>query len=93
MLFRLLLATDLVIAGVVASYLFEGLALGWISSLNMQIWVIATLFVIATLSGGYLPRAAGRRWLANAVLALLAFPGAAYALFLSAVVRSGTPWN
>ncbi len=93
MLYRLLIAADLVIAGVVASYLFEGLALGWISSFNMHIWIIATLFVLATLSGGYMLRAAGRTWLANAVLALLAFPGAVYALFLGAVVPSGTPWN
>jgi hypothetical protein len=59
----------------------------------MDIWVIGSLIVLAILSGGYLLRLRGYTRPANAVLALLALPGATYIFFLIVVVLSGTSWN
>jgi hypothetical protein len=93
MLYRVLVAIDLIVAAVLGYYLLQGLAEGWISSFNAEIWAVIVFAVAAVLLGGHLFRRAGYAGLANAVLALLAVPGVTYGFFLCVVIFSGTSWN
>lgn len=93
MLFRLLLGLDGLAALVMLYFFAAGLADGSVSSFNIELWLGLLLGVAAVIGGGVALRAAGRRRLANAVLALLAVPAALYILFFALVILSGETWN
>jgi hypothetical protein len=80
--------------GVIALFFFvAGLADGSVSSFNMGIWM-AILAALAVVVGGSLGlRALGRPGLGSMLLLVLAVPGVLYAVFLLAVIMSGTSWN
>lgn len=93
MLFRLLFGLDGLAALVVLYFFVAGLADGSVSSFNIELWLGLLLGGAAVIGGGVALRAAGRRRLANAVLALLAVPVALYLLFFAVVILSGESWN
>ena len=80
--------------GVIALFFFvAGLADGSVSSFNMGIWM-AILAALAVVVGGSLGlKALGRPGLGSMLLLVLAVPGVLYAVFLLAVIMSGTSWN
>jgi hypothetical protein len=93
MLFRVLFALDLLIAGIVVFFFVWGLTDGSVSSFNMGLWMTILAGLAAVLGVGYALRSAGRTALANLVLLVLTVPGALYGLFILLVVFSGVRWN
>lgn len=91
--FSFLWACDALVAAIVLWFFAAGIADGSVSSFNAGIWA-AVLAAVGTVVGGSLwLRQAGYVRLGVALLLVLAVPAGIYALFIVAVVVSGTPWN
>jgi hypothetical protein len=93
MLVRTLLGIDLLVALVVVYFFVIGLADGSVSSFNMNLWLGLLAAVAATIGGGWLLNANGRRGAAIAVLSILAVPGVLYGLFVLLVIIAQPRWN
>ncbi len=92
-MFWILLGIDIVAAAILVYFFFIGLADGSVSSFNIELWLGILAGVAAIFAAGFALRRAGRRVLANLVLAVLSFPAALYGLFLLVAVTSGVRWN
>jgi hypothetical protein len=93
MLYKILLAIDVVAAAIVGYFLLIGLADGSVSSFNGTLWAGIVAAVIAVLVGGVLLHKANRAALANIVLAILALPAALYGFFIAVVLLTVDRWN
>ena len=93
LIFRTLLAVDLVVAAVCVYFFLAGLADGSVSSFNGGLWTMILAGVAAIPAGGWLLHANGHRRAALAVLAVLAVPGLIAGLFLLLVIVLQPRWN
>jgi len=93
MLVRTLLGIDLLVALVVLYFFVIGLADGSVSSFNISLWLGLLAAVAATVGGGWLLYANGRRGAAVAALSILAVPGVLYGLFVLLIVIAQPRWN
>jgi hypothetical protein len=59
----------------------------------MNLWLGLLATVAATIGGGWLLNANGRRGAAIAVLSILAVPGVLYGLFVLLVIIAQPRWN
>jgi hypothetical protein len=92
-IFRILLAVDLVVAAVVLYFFFVGLADGSVSSFNGALWAMILAGVTAVPAGGWLLHANGHRRTALALLAVLAAPGLIAGLFILLLIVLQPRWN
>ena len=91
--FGILYTIDSVI-GAIAVYFFDvGLSDGSVSSFYGALWAGILGGIAAILIGGPLLRSIGRKYLANAVLLVLAFPGFLYGLFFLSLIIVQPRWN
>ena len=93
MLFKTLLAIDILASLIIGGFFFYGLANGLVAVFNIQIWVGILFVVTAIVAGGLAFHGAGKTILANLTLALLAFPTVLYGLFIVIFALSGSTWN
>lgn len=92
-LFRLLLAIDIIAAGVLGFFFLWGLADGTVSSFNILLWMGLLGGTAAILGGGWALRRKGMTVGANLVLAILAAPAAAFGLFFLMLILLQPRWN
>ena len=92
-IYRVFLAVASVVALVIVTFFFWGLADGSVSSFNFAIWLVALVVAVAVPIFGIQFATRGHHFAAIFVLGILALPGLVYGLFLLLVVGSGTPWN
>ena len=91
--FRLLWGIDAIVALVVLSFFFVGLADGSVSSFNVGLWLVILGGVGGVLLGGLGLRSAGRVRAATGLLLVLALPALAAVLFLGIVLVTNPRWN
>jgi ABC-type spermidine/putrescine transport system permease subunit II len=70
-----------------------GLVDGSVSSFNIALWLALVGIAIAVPLGGWRLDAAGRRKTATALLAVVAVPEIAYALFALLIISTQPRWN
>jgi len=92
-MFRLLLGVDVLATIVLWYFFFAGIGDGSVSDFNIQLWVGVLLGTAAIIAGGVALRRAGKRVLANIVLAILAAPTAFYGFFILVILLTGERWN
>ncbi|SFV28009.1 hypothetical protein [Hyphomicrobium facile] len=91
--FRTFLAVDIA-ALVLALYFFVvGIADGSVSSFNILLWLGVLGGISAIIAVGYTLKTNERRGPANAVLAVLALPAIAAALFVVTLLIAQPRWN
>jgi len=92
-LFKTLLAIDILTSLVIGGFFFFGLADGSVSFDNIPLWVGILFAVTAIVAGGLAFHSAAKTIFANLTLALLAVPAVLYGLFIVVFVVSGSTWN
>jgi hypothetical protein len=92
-LYRILLVIDALMAAILLFFFIAGLQDGSVSSFNIKIW-LAMLGGVGLILWAGLHFGARRQYLpAGAILATLALPGLAVALFLLALLGVDTNWH
>jgi MFS family permease len=92
-LFGLFLAAAIATLAVVLYFFVIGLADGSVSSFNIVLWLALVGIAVAVPLGGWRLDIAGRRKTATALLAVVAAPAIAYALFVLLIVITQPRWN
>ncbi len=93
MLYRILLAVDLIAVAIIVWFFVIGLADGSVSSFNAGLWAAILAALAAILGGGIALRRYGKTALANVVLAILAAPTVGYGLFMALLILTVERWN
>lgn len=93
MLFKTLLAIDILTSLVIGGFFFVGLADGSISSFNFPLWIGILFAVTAIVAGGLAFHRAAKTVFANLTLALLAVPAVLFGLYVVTFVVTGSTWN
>lgn len=92
-LFGLFLAAAIAALAVVLYFFVIGLIDGSVSSFNIVLWLVLLGLSIGVPLGGWRLKTAGRRKTATALLAVVAVPAIAYALFVLLIVITQPRWN
>lgn len=92
-LFGVFLTTTIAALAVVLYFFVIGLADRSVSSFNIMLWLVLIGITVGVPLGGWRLNAAGRRKTATALLAVVAVPAIAYALFVLLIVITQPRWN
>jgi len=92
-LFRNLLAIDIVVALVVVYFFLVGLNDGSVSSFNIELWLYLLSGVAAIIGGGTALHGNGYRKAGIAVLMVMAVPGVLFGLFALGMIVFQPRWN
>jgi hypothetical protein len=93
MLYKTMLAFDVLVALVFLYFFFAGVGDGSVSSFNIALWIGILAVLALVLFGGMKLNAAGRRVPALLVLAIVAIPGLIYVLFFASILVLQPRWN
>ena len=92
-LFGVFLTTTIAALAVVLYFFVIGLADRSVSSFNIMLWLVLIGITVGVPLGGWRLNPAGRRKTATALLAVVAVPAIAYALFVLLIVITQPRWN
>ena len=93
MIYRLLLALDVLVAAVLGGFFFWGLSDGSIGPDNILLWLVLLAMTAGLFFGALRLRAKGQYAAAIALLVILALPAFLFALFAIVVLVAQPRWN